>query len=134
MSAANDILGTECDRLEDSRRINAEQAILLSGGRDRFSELKGGFSSACEKISSMSHRLRFECAEPDENTFRIYRDDVLALELLFEPAIPRIRCKDHLNDRQESDIRFAVMDRCVYPANRMLLPEVVGRLLRQISR
>jgi hypothetical protein len=131
----------ERERYEENKQFNSEREILLSLAPDLWDEVKEAFRAECAKISAASHRVQFECEEPNSATFYINRvingNAVVALEFRFNPTVPIIACEDRWNRRPASSIGFAVSGSRVFLANGrsgIVLPQLVFNLLMQITR
>lgn len=131
------IIAMEEARHEENKRLNAEREILLALAPDRWSELKEAFKAECGKVSARSHRLQFECTEPDAQTLQIDRvigsGTVRVLEFRFNPRVPRIVFELHWLRERRDAIDFVVSGSSVFLSG-VLLPAFVANLMIRIAR
>jgi hypothetical protein len=139
--AVDYILAREDARLEETKRMNAEREILLALLSDAWKEFTQAFRNGCAKLNQFSPTIELECSDADELRFLISRvqagNSIPVLEFVLDPRVPRIVVTDHWNDRAESSIDMILLGRKVGFACRrsgLVLPELVGRLLKQITR
>jgi hypothetical protein len=120
-SVADRILEMEAARYEEDKRLNSEREILLALAPDRWTELKEAFRAECERLTARSHRLQFECEEPDAQTFRINRMvgnfAVPAVDFTFDLRVPRIVYEVHWGRKSSGSIGFLVTGSNVLFAN-----------------
>jgi len=97
-------------RHEENKRLNAERDILLALAPDKWEEFKEAFKVTCADLSSRSHRLQFECEEPDALTLNLSRPWKLfpcgcGVQVRFESTANSVR--NLLGQREKGKLRFS---------------------------
>lgn len=139
--AVDYILARESARLEETKRMNTERDTLQALLPDGWKEFTQPFRDNCERLSQRSPTIELGCSDPSEWTFLISRIhagiSIPALQFNLDPRVPRIAVTDHWNNRTESGIDMLLLGRKIGFArgrSGLILPELVARLLKQITR
>jgi hypothetical protein len=110
---ADRIAAREDMRYQENLRVNSEQARLRVLSRDEWDAFRKAFYDECDSISNRSQFTQLDCEDPQESSCVVNRrllsgHSVLALEFIFDPAVPCIYWQDHYNKKTRKRIDFAI--------------------------
>ena len=140
--AVSRILESESTQAEETKRFNAERAILLGLAPDKWREIKEAITRECNAVTRASHRLTFKCAEQGANALeisRLYRDIWLsAAQFVYIEEVPAVFFEyQRAGDSVSGNLRFALCGSTVTLVignAGIILPHFLTQLLIDISR
>jgi hypothetical protein len=138
----NRILESESRQAEETKRFNAERAILLGLAPEKWREIKETLAAECEGITRASHSFAFKCDDSSRDTLEISRLQqgvwLPVAKFVYCEEIPSVFFEyDCLGDSVRGNLRFILCGATVGLANGnkgVILPNFIKKFLLDLTR